>query len=61
MTSPLHKDEPTRAVTVEGRTVRNLSAEEYDATYAEGEPHTIPDDVMADALAKAKEMHPDES
>lgn len=59
---PLHKDEPDRSVTLpDGREVKNLSADEYDATYAEGEPHTIPDDVMADALAKAKEMHPDES
>lgn len=59
---PLHKDEPDRSVTLpDGREVKNLTAEEYDATYAEGEPHTIPDDVMADALAKAREMHPDES
>lgn len=54
MTHALHDDDPTAEVTTDGgRTIRNLSAEEYAATYAEGEAHAIPDDVLADLEAEA--------
>lgn len=36
---PLNTDEPNRAVTMpDGRVVRNLTDDEYAATYAEGTP-----------------------
>lgn len=34
--------------------VRDLTTEEYDATYAEGEPHGIPADELAAAVAEAE-------
>lgn len=54
MTEPLHQDrDDSEVVTEDGRVVRNLSAEEYAATYADGEPHSIPADVLADLEAEA--------
>lgn len=44
---PLHTDDPNRP--------GNLTDEQYRATYAEGEPHTIPEDVLAAALARCDE------
>lgn len=54
MTHPLHDDDPDAQVTVaDGRVVRNLTAGEYAATYAEGEPHSIPPDVRVELEAEA--------
>jgi hypothetical protein len=58
MTEPtpgvLHTDDPARVTTREdGTEVRNLTAEEYAATYAQGTPHVIPQDVIAKAVADA--------
>lgn len=58
MTEPssgvLHTDDPERTTTrADGTPVRNYTAEEYAATYAEGEPHRIPPDVIAKAVADA--------
>jgi hypothetical protein len=42
MTSPslvLNEDDPNAVVEVDGRTVRNLTAEEYAASYADGDAH----------------------
>src|SRR4051794_39095977 len=51
---PLHDDHgDSEVVTEDGRIVRNLSAEEYAATYADGEPHAIPADVLAELEAEA--------
>ena len=49
-----HNDETDRAVQMpDGRLVRNLTPEEYAATYAEGTPcRSIPDDVLARAEAE---------
>lgn len=33
--------------------IKDLTPEEYDATYAEGEPHGIPEDVLEQAIADA--------
>lgn len=53
MTEPLHWDDPTRTVTLpDGRVIRNLTVEEYNATYAEGTTHGVPADVLAEAMAK---------
>jgi len=50
----LHQDDPTRATTREdGTAVRNLTPDEYVASYADGTPHTIPPDVLAKAVADA--------
>lgn len=54
----LHTDDPDAVVTMsDGRVIRNLSAAEYASTYAEPGvgPHKIPDDVLADALARCDE------
>lgn len=50
-----HNDEPDRVVQMpDGRLVRNLTPDEYAATYSEGTPcHAIPDDVLAQAVAAA--------
>jgi hypothetical protein len=47
MTEPLHDDDPAATVEVDGRQVRNLTAEEYAASYADGQPHELPPDVLA--------------
>ena len=44
--SPLHADDPTAEVTTPAGVVRNLSMEEYAATYATGEPHHLPAEVL---------------
>lgn len=58
MTEPvpiLHTDDPARTTTREdGTPVRNLTAEEYAASYNDGTPHTIPPDVLAKAVADAE-------
>lgn len=42
MNDVLHEDDDTAEVTLEdGRVVRNLSAEEYAATYVDGTPHNV--------------------
>lgn len=42
MSDVLHEDDNTAEVTLEdGRVVRNLSAEEYAASYAGGTPHSV--------------------
>lgn len=42
MSDVLHEDDQTASVTLEdGRVVRNLSAEEYAASYAGGTPHNV--------------------
>lgn len=52
----MHTDTPDSAVTLpDGRVIRNLSDEEYAATYADGEPHGIPADALAAALARCDE------
>lgn len=44
----LHEDDPGRVVRMpDGRVVRNLTAEEYDATYADGGPCNDPDAIAA--------------
>jgi hypothetical protein len=58
MTEPtpgvLHTDDPQRTTTrADGTEVRNLTPDEYAASYAEGEPHRIPPDVIARAVADA--------
>lgn len=54
MTNPLHDDDPDASVTMpDGRVVRNLTAVEYAASYADGEPHTIPAEVLAQAETDA--------
>jgi hypothetical protein len=40
----------------DGRVIRDLTAEEYDATYSDGEPHGIPADVLAEAEADADQV-----
>lgn len=57
MPEPLHDDDPAAEVTTDdGRVIRNLTAEEYAATYADGEPHSIPADVLADLEAEAARL-----
>jgi hypothetical protein len=47
-TPPLNDDDPAAtADTDDGGMVRNLTAEEYAASYGQGEPHALPDDVLA--------------
>ena len=54
---PLHRDEDGQPVVMpDGRVIHNLTDEQYDATYAEGEPHKIPDDVLAAAIERAKQI-----
>lgn len=48
---PLHADDPAAEVQTAGGMVRNLTAEEYAATYATGEPHQLPDGVLAAVAA----------
>lgn len=52
-TYPLHDDDPAAEVETPAGVVRNLSAEEYAASYADGEPHSIPADVLAAIEAEA--------
>lgn len=47
MAEPLHEDDPTAEVSTQAGVVRNLSAEEYAATYATGTVHELPADVEA--------------
>lgn len=51
MTETLHGDNDDAEVQTPTGTVRNLTAEEYAATYATGEPHCIPDEVLAAVAA----------
>lgn len=53
MTDPavLHDDDPTAEVTTPAGVVRNLTAAEYAASYATGEPHRLPDEVLAAVAA----------
>lgn len=53
MADPLHDDDPTAEVNTPAGPVRNLTPAEYAASYATGEPHTIPGDVLAAAEAEA--------
>lgn len=54
MPKPLHDDDPdAQAVTADGRVVRNLSPDEYAASYADGHPHTIPPEVLEQLDAEA--------
>lgn len=53
MTAPLHQDDPGAETRTPAGVVRNLSAEEYAASYADGEPHPMPADVLAAAEADA--------
>lgn len=46
MSEPLNDDDPGACIDTPAGPVRNLTADEYAATYAEGEPHCIPDDVL---------------
>jgi hypothetical protein len=43
VTEPLHDDDPAATA----GEVRNLTAEEYAASYADGEPEQLPADVLA--------------
>jgi hypothetical protein len=54
VSEPLNDDDPAATVDTDGGTVRNLTAEEYAASYGQGEPHALPDDVLA-ALPTAEE------
>jgi hypothetical protein len=57
---PLHNDDDGQPVVMEdGRVIHNLTDEQYDATYAEGEPHTIPADVLDAAIARAEQISKD--
>lgn len=47
MSAPLHDDDPAAEVETPAGVVRNLTPEEYAATYATGEPHHLPDEVLA--------------
>jgi hypothetical protein len=50
----LHDDDQAAEITLgDGRVVRNLTPEEYAATYADGTPHAIPGDVLAEVEAEA--------
>jgi hypothetical protein len=51
---PLNGDDPAATVDTDQGTVRNLTAEEYTASYGQGEPHALPDDVLA-ALPTGRE------
>jgi hypothetical protein len=55
---PVHKDDPIKSITMpDGRVIANLSDDDYNATYSQGEPHQIPPDVLAAAIeAAAKGM-----
>lgn len=53
MTDPLHDDDPTAEVTTPAGVVRNLTAEEYAATYATGTAHDLPADVEAELEQEA--------
>jgi len=44
---PLHDDDLTVEVETPAGIVRNLTAAEYAASYADGEPHQLPADVLA--------------
>ena len=55
---PLHDDGPGEGVALpDGRVIRNLTDDEYDALYDEGEPcRPIPEDVLAEAMRAADEQ-----
>lgn len=53
MPEPLHTDDPAVEITTPAGTVRNLTAQEYAATYADGEPHHLPVDVEVDLERQA--------
>lgn len=53
VSAPLHDDDPAAAVTTPAGVVRNLTAEEYAATYATGTPHDLPVDVEVDLAHEA--------
>ncbi|MBM9467274.1 hypothetical protein [Nakamurella leprariae] len=63
MADVLHTDDPTAEVVMpDGRVIRNLTAEEYQASLAEAaaaddgsHPHGPPPDVIAAALARLGE------
>lgn len=57
MPAVLHQDDPARTTTgPDGRPIRNLTAEEYAATYAEGTGgHALPDGMLETALADIRE------
>jgi hypothetical protein len=57
VSEPLNEDDPAATVDTEQGTVRNLSPEEYAATYAQGEPEQLPAEVLA-ALPTAPEEGP---
>jgi len=52
----LHDDDPDAEVTTPAGPVRNLTAEEYAATYATGEPHALPPGVEDQLAAEAAEL-----
>jgi hypothetical protein len=54
VTEPLNDDDPAATADTDGGTVRNLTADEYAASYGQGQPHALPDDVLA-ALPTAEE------
>lgn len=53
MSQPLHQDDPQAQVRTPTGVVRNLTAEEYAATYAEGDPHALPAGVEAEIEREA--------
>lgn len=46
-------NEPVRMP--DGRVIKDLSEEEYDRTYLEGNPHGIPEETLIEAIAGLKE------
>lgn len=42
-------NEPVRMP--DGRVITDLSEEEYNRTYLEGTPHSIPDSILEEAIA----------
>lgn len=36
--------------------IKDLSDEEYDKTYSEGEPHAIPEAILEEAIKEAKTL-----
>lgn len=56
MPDVLHEDDPDAELRyADGSVVRNLTAEEYAATYAEGTTHGVPAEALQRVLAELDE------
>jgi hypothetical protein len=53
---PLHEDDPAAHIDTPAGPVRNLSAEEYAATYATGTVHALPPEVEAELEVEAARL-----